>query len=234
MSLTDQCRLEAGGPAPSAAEGGPALDVPHRPMPARSRRSSAERRGRRTAARCPSPTNAGSKPAVQRRAPRKADRRSMSLTDQCRLEAGGPAPSAAEGGPALDVPHRPMPPPQPALRAGWGPRPARSRRSRVPSPTRPSPPCRGRRPGSAFSSAIAVLQRLWNALRPEIRPMPPARLLMTAVFTASNRSFSPRRAARVDQARAAHVAVRDLVAREVDRVRRRQLASRPSCASCRS
>ena len=31
----------------------------------------------------------------------------------------------------------------------------------------------------------------WNALRPLIRPMPPARLLMTAVFTASLRSLSP-------------------------------------------
>ena len=31
----------------------------------------------------------------------------------------------------------------------------------------------------------------WNALRPEMRPMPPARLLMTAVLTASARSVSP-------------------------------------------
>ena len=31
----------------------------------------------------------------------------------------------------------------------------------------------------------------WKALRPEIRPMPPARLLMTAVRTASARSVAP-------------------------------------------
>ena len=31
----------------------------------------------------------------------------------------------------------------------------------------------------------------WNALRPEIRPMPPARLLITDVLTASLRSLSP-------------------------------------------
>ena len=31
----------------------------------------------------------------------------------------------------------------------------------------------------------------WNALRPEIKPKPPARLLMTAVFTASARSLAP-------------------------------------------
>ena len=51
--------------------------------------------------------------------------------------------------------------------------------------------------------------------------MPPARLLMTAVVTASARSpCAFRFAAGVDQAAAAHVAVRDLVARQVDRVDR--------------
>src|SRR5882762_4151066 len=31
----------------------------------------------------------------------------------------------------------------------------------------------------------------WNALRPEMRPVPPARLLMTAVVTASSKSLAP-------------------------------------------
>ena len=43
----------------------------------------------------------------------------------------------------------------------------------------------------AFNSPTPSLNGRWNALRPEIRPMPPARLLMTAVFTASSRSLSP-------------------------------------------
>src|SRR5436309_1180086 len=34
----------------------------------------------------------------------------------------------------------------------------------------------------------------WNALRPEIRPMPPARLLITAVRTASAMSVAPEEA----------------------------------------
>ncbi len=32
---------------------------------------------------------------------------------------------------------------------------------------------------------------LWNAFLPEISPIPPALLLMTAVVTASAKSFSP-------------------------------------------
>jgi hypothetical protein len=59
----------------------------------------------------------------------------------------------------------------------------------------------------------------WKALRPEIRPMPPARLLITAVRTAWPKSFvAGAGAAGVDQARAAHVAVHHLVAAQVDRV----------------
>ena len=54
--------------------------------------------------------------------------------------------------------------------------------------------------------------------------MPPARLLMTAVRTASFRSVAPSRlAARVDQAGAAHVAVDDLITAEVDRMVAREL-----------
>ena len=48
--------------------------------------------------------------------------------------------------------------------------------------------------------------------------MPPARLLMTAVLTASAKSFVAAGAAGVDQPGAAHVAVGDLVAGEVDGV----------------
>ena len=48
--------------------------------------------------------------------------------------------------------------------------------------------------------------------------MPPARLLMTAVLTASAKSFLPRGAAGVDQSGAAHVAVGNLVAAQVDRM----------------
>ena len=49
--------------------------------------------------------------------------------------------------------------------------------------------------------------------------MPPARLLMTAVLTASARSPGAFRfAAGVDEAAAAHVAIGDLVARQVDRI----------------
>ena len=55
--------------------------------------------------------------------------------------------------------------------------------------------------------------------------MPPARLLMTAVVTASARSFSPDEAPpELMSADAAHVAVGDLVARQVDRVVGRELA----------
>ena len=54
--------------------------------------------------------------------------------------------------------------------------------------------------------------------------MPPARLLMTAVFTASVEiALALRFAARIDQAGAAHVAVRDLVARQVDRMIAREI-----------
>ena len=64
----------------------------------------------------------------------------------------------------------------------------------------------------------------WNALRPLIRPMPPARLLMTAVRTACGQvGRALRLAAGVDEPDAAHVAVRDLPPAEVDRVVGRQL-----------
>ncbi len=43
----------------------------------------------------------------------------------------------------------------------------------------------------ALSRPTPSLSGRWKALRPEIRPMPPARLLITAVFTASLRSLSP-------------------------------------------
>src|SRR5262245_60933378 len=43
----------------------------------------------------------------------------------------------------------------------------------------------------ALSSATPSCIGRWKAFRPEIRPMPPARLLMTAVFTASFKSLSP-------------------------------------------
>ena len=46
--------------------------------------------------------------------------------------------------------------------------------------------------------------------------MPPARLLMTAVLTASSKSLCAGCAAAVDQSGAAHVAVGDLVAAEID------------------
>ena len=48
--------------------------------------------------------------------------------------------------------------------------------------------------------------------------MPPARLLITAVRTASCEIVVARGAAGVDQPCAAHVAVGDLVAREIDRM----------------
>ena len=41
------------------------------------------------------------------------------------------------------------------------------------------------------SSAAPSFIGRWNALRPEMSPMPPARLLITAVLTASLRSLSP-------------------------------------------
>jgi len=49
-----------------------------------------------------------------------------------------------------------------------------------------------------------------------MRPVPPARLLMTAVATASFEIVCAGCAAGVDEARAAHVAIRDLVAAEID------------------
>ena len=49
--------------------------------------------------------------------------------------------------------------------------------------------------------------------------MPPARLLMTAVLTASARSLSPADAPpELISGDAAHVAVRNLIARQVDRM----------------
>ena len=62
-------------------------------------------------------------------------------------------------------------------------------------------------------------------MRPLIRPMPPARLLITAVFTRLGEVVRAAGAAGVDQADAAHVAVGDLVAGQVDRmIAGRQLA----------
>src|SRR5262249_54070509 len=43
----------------------------------------------------------------------------------------------------------------------------------------------------ALSSATPSCIGRWKAFRPEISPMPPARLLMTAVLTASFKSLSP-------------------------------------------
>ena len=43
----------------------------------------------------------------------------------------------------------------------------------------------------AFKTAIPSFMGLWNALRPEINPIPPARLLITAVVTASAISDAP-------------------------------------------
>ena len=48
--------------------------------------------------------------------------------------------------------------------------------------------------------------------------MPPARLLMTAVLTASAKSFSPGSPARIDQPRPAHVAIGHLPAGILDGV----------------
>src|SRR5262249_52107643 len=43
----------------------------------------------------------------------------------------------------------------------------------------------------ALRRAMPSLRGRWNALRPEIRPVPAARLLITAVLTASARSLAP-------------------------------------------
>ena len=64
-------------------------------------------------------------------------------------------------------------------------------------------------------------------MRPLISPVPPARLLITAVRTASLRSVAPDEAAGVDQPRPAHVAVDHLVAGQVDGVVARQLLVDP-------
>lgn len=57
--------------------------------------------------------------------------------------------------------------------------------------------------------------------------MPPARLLITAVRTASARSVPARRAAGVDQPGAAHIAVGQLVAHQIDGVIAGQFAVHP-------
>src|SRR5579864_1106292 len=44
---------------------------------------------------------------------------------------------------------------------------------------------------TAFRSCTPSFMGRWKALRPEIRPVPPARLLMTAVATASSKSLAP-------------------------------------------
>ena len=106
-SLTDQCRLEAGGPgrAVTCRRRGrsPALlrCIPHRPMPARSRRSGGRQRprSRRSPAllRCiphrPMPARSR-RSGARRQRPARAGGALRScvapLTDQCRLEAGGP------------------------------------------------------------------------------------------------------------------------------------------------
>ena len=65
--------------------------------------------------------------------------------------------------------------------------------------------------------------------------MPPARLLMTAVFTASARSPAPLRfAAGIDQAAAAHVAVGDLVTGQIDRVIGAEFGVHLVARSCRT
>ena len=46
----------------------------------------------------------------------------------------------------------------------------------------------------ALSSSTPSAMGRWKALRPEIRPVPPARLLITAVATASARSLAPEEA----------------------------------------
>ena len=56
----------------------------------------------------------------------------------------------------------------------------------------------------------------WKALRPEIRPVPPARLLMTAVVTASSKSLAPEAPPLLIMSAAAHETVGDLVAAEID------------------
>ena len=43
----------------------------------------------------------------------------------------------------------------------------------------------------AFNSATPSAIGFWNAFRPEMSPVPPARLLITAVRTASCRSLLP-------------------------------------------
>ena len=56
----------------------------------------------------------------------------------------------------------------------------------------------------------------WKALRPVMRPMPPARLLMTAVFAASAKSCSPLAPPELIRGAAAQIAIRQLVARHLD------------------
>ena len=68
------------------------------------------------------------------------------------------------------------------------------------------------------SSTPSAIGR-WNALRPLIRPMPPARLLTTAVRTASARSLAPVEAPPLlMRPIRPHVAVSHLPAAEIDRV----------------
>ena len=42
-----------------------------------------------------------------------------------------------------------------------------------------------------FNNWIPSLKGRWKAFRPEMRPIPPARLLMTAVCVASEKSLFP-------------------------------------------
>src|SRR6516164_2103536 len=74
----------------------------------------------------------------------------------------------------------------------------------------------------AFRSSIPSARGRWKAFRPEISPVPPARLLITAVATASSKSLAPD-AATVNQPRPSHKAVGHLGAAEIDRVVAREI-----------
>jgi hypothetical protein len=58
----------------------------------------------------------------------------------------------------------------------------------------------------------------WNAFRPLISPMPPARLLTTAVFTASCKIIFAGCTAGIDEPCTSHIAVGYLVSGKVNRI----------------
>ena len=77
---------------------------------------------------------------------------------------------------------------------------------------------------TAWISSTPSAIGLWNALRPTISPVPPARLLITAVRTAWARSCAPFDSPpELMSPIAPGVAVHDLPARQVDRVVRGEL-----------